>query len=66
MTEANRLTHYALLVTAFLWENTIVARRLKKQNELLVTALLRVNTIFRRPATAMVVLLVTAFMRVSN
>ena len=45
MTEANRLTHHRLFVTAFLWVNTIFVRVGLRCCRLFVTAFLWVNTI---------------------
>ena len=44
MTEANRLTHYRLLVPAFLWVNTIICAEPTLSCWLLVPAFLWVNT----------------------
>jgi len=66
MTEANRLTHYGLLVTAFLRVNTMYAAVLPQSHRLFVTAFLRVNTILPSRGTQMKRLLVTAFLRINT
>jgi len=43
MTEANRLTHYRLLMTAFLWVNTMAYALSVAGIMLLITAFLWVN-----------------------
>ena len=66
MTEANRLTHYGLLVTVFLRVNTILRVVVCVAVVLLVTAFLRANTIVVISLFVVCWLLVTAFLRVSN
>ncbi len=45
MTEANRLTHYRLFMTAFLWVNTMLTWQQNAAQTLFMTAFLWVNTI---------------------
>ena len=66
MTEANRLTHYRLFMTAFLWVNTILMRTRCTQRLLFMTAFLWVNIILNVGLKNQVMLFMTAFLWVNT